>query len=75
MSELLEKSRKINRLLQRTGGQRVDFSEMADVLNDAVDSNIFISSQKGKILGNSLLQDFECDFLEEEIIEAKNSPF
>jgi len=29
MSDLLEKSRKINRLLQ-TGGQRVDFSNMAD---------------------------------------------
>ena len=74
MSELLEKSRKINRLLQKTGGQRVDFSEMADVLSDAVKCNIYISSQKGKILGYSLLDDFECSIMEEEVIEENYFP-
>ncbi|MFW5998149.1 MAG: GTP-sensing pleiotropic transcriptional regulator CodY [Bacillota bacterium] len=69
MSELLEKSRKINRLLQRTGGQRVDFSDMADVLTEAIRCNVYISSRKGKILGHSQLDDFECDIMEEKVIE------
>ncbi|MFW6007325.1 MAG: GTP-sensing pleiotropic transcriptional regulator CodY [Halanaerobiales bacterium] len=74
MSELLEKSRKINRLLQRTGGQRVDFSDMADVLTEAIRCNVYISSRKGKILGYSQLDDFECDLMEEEVIEEGRFP-
>ncbi len=68
MSSLLEKSRKINHLLQRTGGRPVDFSEMAKVLEDAINCNVYISSKKGKILGYSLLDDFECDIMEEKVI-------
>lgn len=68
MEELLEKSRLINHLLQRTGGKPVDFSEMANVLSSAVNCNVYISSQRGKILGYNLLDDFECDIMEEKVI-------
>jgi len=74
MSELLEKSRKINRLLQRTGGQRVDFSEMAEVLKEAINSNVYISNKEGEILGYSLLDDFECSIMEENVLEQGNFP-
>lgn len=69
MSELIEKSRRINSLLQRTGGRPVDFSEMADVLNEAINSNIYIASRKGKILGHSFLEDFTCDTMEKIVNE------
>ena len=69
MVSLLDKSRKINRLLQRTGGKPVDFSEMAEVLKSAIECNVYINSRKGKILGYSLLDDFECDIMEEKVIE------
>src|SRR6056297_715229 len=68
MSKLLEKSRKINRLLQRTGGKPVDFSDMARVLKETIKCNIYVSSQKGKILGYSILDDFECTIMEEKVI-------
>lgn len=74
MDQLLEKSRKINRLLQRTGGKPVDFKEMAQVLKEAIKCNIYIASKKGKILGYSLLSDFECDIMEEEVIEKGHFP-
>ena len=74
MSSLLEKSRKINRLLQRTGGKPVDFSEMADVLREAINCNVYIASKKGKILGFSLLSDFECDIMEERVISQGKFP-
>ena len=74
MNDLLKKSRKINRLLQRTGGKRVDFSEMAEVLTSAVKCNIYIASRKGKILGYSLLDDFECDIMEEKVIDEGYFP-
>jgi transcriptional pleiotropic repressor len=74
MGSLLEKSRKINRLLQRTGGNAVDFSDMAYVLKEAVQCNVYITSKKGKILGYSLLDDFECDIMEEEVIDHGEFP-
>ncbi len=69
MNDLLKKSRKINRLLQKTGGRRVEFSDMADVLTSAIKCNVYVASRKGKILGYSLLDDFECDIMEEKVIE------
>lgn len=74
MGSLLEKSRKINRLLQRTGGNAVDFSDMAYVLKEAVRCNVYVTSKKGKILGYSLLDDFECDIMEEEVIDHGKFP-
>src|SRR5690554_5813522 len=68
MDKLLEKSRMINRLLQRTGGRPVDFAEMAMVLRDAIECNVYIASSEGKIYGYSLLDDFECDIMEEKIV-------
>ncbi len=68
MNSLLERSRKINYLLQQSGGRPVDFSEMADVLRESINCNVYIASQKGKILGYSLLDDFECDIMQEEVI-------
>src|SRR6056297_3642663 len=74
MSKLLEKSRKINRLLQRTGGKPVDFSDMACVLKESIKCNIYITSKKGKILGYSILDDFECTIMEEKVIKEGHFP-
>lgn len=74
MEELLEKSRMINRLLQRTGGRPVDFSEMADVLSEAINCNVYIAGGSGKIYGNSFLDGFECDIMEENVISERRFP-
>lgn len=74
MEKLLEKSRMINRLLQRTGGRPVDFSEMAGVLSEAINSNVYIAGKQGKIYGHSFVGDFECDIMEEKVIEKKVFP-
>ena len=74
MVSILEKSRKINRLLQRTGGNAVDFSDMAYVLKEAIQCNVYVTSKKGKILGYSLLDDFECDIMEDKVISLGEFP-
>ncbi len=74
MSEILEKSRKINRLLQRSGGQPVDFEKMAPVLSEAIESNTYISSKKGKILGHSFMEDFECEIMDDIVSEDNRFP-
>jgi transcriptional pleiotropic repressor len=48
---LLNKTRSLNRLLQREAGKTVSFNEIARVLSSTIQSNIFVVSRKGKILG------------------------
>ncbi|MGB9679018.1 MAG: GTP-sensing pleiotropic transcriptional regulator CodY [Thermoanaerobacteraceae bacterium] len=70
MGTLLEKTRKVNRILQKTGIQPVDFNEMANILKEVIDANVYILSRKGKLLGFSKTKEFE----EDSIIENKSIP-
>ncbi|MFC4766404.1 GTP-sensing pleiotropic transcriptional regulator CodY [Effusibacillus consociatus] len=69
--ELLAKTRQINRLLQRTGGHHVDFNEMARVLRDVINANVFILSAKGKVLGYAIAQEIENERLQNMIHERR----
>lgn len=71
--KLLTKTRRINRLLQRTAGHAVDFNEMAEVLSDVIESNVFVISRKGKILGHSIYTPIESERLR-QILEEKRFP-
>lgn len=48
--ELLDRTRKINKLLQKTGTQRVIFSDICEVMSDILDSTVLVLSKKGKLL-------------------------
>lgn len=48
--ELLDRTRKINKLLQKTGTQRVIFSDICQVMSDILDSTVLVLSKKGKLL-------------------------
>lgn len=58
-SSLLKKTRKINMLLQRAGGEPVDFNDLSEVLSDNLDVNCYIVSKRGKLLGHYLLDNSE----------------
>lgn len=55
MKDLLAKTRRVNRLLQRAG-QYVDFVEMAEVMRDVIRASVFVVSRTGKVLGVALLE-------------------
>ncbi|WP_147802329.1 GTP-sensing pleiotropic transcriptional regulator CodY [Alkalicoccus halolimnae] len=57
--DLLTKTRKINELLQKSGGQAVNFKEMAETLRNVIEANVFIVSRRGKLLGYSIKQEIE----------------
>ncbi|GGE65611.1 GTP-sensing pleiotropic transcriptional regulator CodY [Priestia taiwanensis] len=57
--ELLERTRKINKLLQQSAGKPVNFKEMADTLTEVIEANVFIVSRRGKILGYGITQKIE----------------
>lgn len=64
MATLLEKTRKINKLLQKTAGNPVDFDEMAEVLSKAIDANCYIVGRRGKVHGHRFVDDFFCGNVE-----------
>lgn len=49
--ELLDKTRKINKLLHNNNTSKVVFNDICEVLSDILESNIVILSRKGKVLG------------------------
>ena len=49
--QLLDKTRKINKLLHNNHSHRVEFNDICEVLCGILESNILVISQKGKILG------------------------
>lgn len=55
--QLLDKTRKINKLLHNNNSHKVVFNDICDVLSDILESNILVLSKKGKILGIKNRQD------------------
>ena len=49
--QLLDKTRKINKLLHNNNSNMVVFNDICDVLGDILESNILVISKKGKVLG------------------------
>ncbi len=56
--QLLDRTRKINRLLQKTGTQRVNFNDICKVMSDILNSNVLVLSKKGKLLAIHELKEF-----------------
>ena len=73
-SNLLEKTRRINKLLQRSAGYPVDFNDVCKPLGDVLSSNAYVASRKGKVLGFHLMDDYECEAVEDEVLEEKMFP-
>ena len=49
--QLLDKTRKINKLLHNNNSSKVVFNDICAVLTEILDSNVLVVSKKGKILG------------------------
>ena len=56
---LLETTRKINSMLQKSAGKPVNFKEMADTLSEVIDSHVYVVSRRGKLLGLAINQHIE----------------
>ena len=54
--QLLDKTRKINKLLHNNNSSKVVFNDICDVLTGILDSNILVISKKGKVLGTGLIK-------------------
>ena len=49
--QLLDKTRKINKLLHNNNSSKVVFNDICEVLSEILESNVLVISKKGKVLG------------------------
>lgn len=74
MRDLLEKTRKINKLLQKSAGHPVNFEEMANGLNEVIKANVYIVGRHGTVLGYAFNEGFACDIMENIIYRSGKFP-
>ena len=65
-SEVLQKTRKINKTLQTSGGSSVSFNLLAETLGEVLGANIYVISAKGKVLGLYLTDVQDSSVIEDE---------
>ncbi|MGG7176001.1 GTP-sensing pleiotropic transcriptional regulator CodY [Clostridium paraputrificum] len=74
MSSLLNKTRMLNKILQKSGTEPVAFEDICKLLSEVLECNVYIASRKGKILGHTFSKEFECEIMKKKIIEDKRFP-
>ena len=57
--QLLDKTRKINKLLHNNNSSKVVFNDICEVLTEILKFNILVISKKGKVLGSSISKGIE----------------
>lgn len=69
---LLDKTRKINKLLQTD--DKVEFYAIANLLKEVIEANIYIVGKNGELKGFSLIHEFECDIMRENVLDKLQFP-
>lgn len=67
MLSLLERTRKINKLLQKS--EKVEFEEISAMLSSVISANVYIVSKDGHILGYTCMDNFECSLMQDTVLE------
>lgn len=67
--ELLDKTRKINKLLHNNNSHKVVFNDICKVMSEILNSNVLVISKKGKVLGISSTSGVEeiTELIEDEV--------
>lgn len=74
MEQLLRKTRKLNSAIQSYGSEDVSFSELSEILSKILESNVYIASKRGKILGYEFQDGFDCEVVNEVVIKDRKFP-
>lgn len=74
MSTLLNKTRMLNKILQKTGAEPVVFNDICKLLSNVLECNVYVISRKGKILGYNFSSGFECEIVKNDFISEMKFP-
>jgi transcriptional pleiotropic repressor len=73
-SELLNKIRRLNKILQTTGAEPVAFDHICASLSEILECNVYIISRRGKILGYRFFNGVECDSIKQKVLAEMKFP-
>ncbi|MGA9468159.1 MAG: GTP-sensing pleiotropic transcriptional regulator CodY [Exiguobacterium marinum] len=68
---LLDKTRQLNTMLQQEASAHVDFKEMADKMREVLESNTFIVSRRGRLLGFAIKQQIENERMKAFLVDRQ----
>jgi len=71
---LLQKSRAINKILQKIGENPVDFYEVAQVLGENLDCCVYIIGRRGQIVGYAFTEKVRCHKVEYLLSHTERFP-
>jgi len=71
---LLKKTRMLNKILQKSGAEPVVFSDICKLLSEVLESDVYVTSRRGKILGYNFSSGFECDIMKKIVSVDKRFP-
>lgn len=71
---LLMKTRRLNKLLQKEAGNPVSFMDMAAVLSDLLNADIYVVSRKGKVLGSAYLSSAQDMLVSGSVLQENRFP-
>lgn len=74
MTSLLNKTRMLNKILQKSGTEPVVFEDICNLLSDVLNCNAYIISRRGKVLGYNFSSGFECDVVKNTVIKEMRFP-
>lgn len=74
MSSLLNKTRRLNKILQKGGTDPVVFDDICKLLSEVLSCNVYIVSRKGKVLGHTFSKDFECEVMKKYVLDEGRFP-
>ena len=72
MTTLLEKTRQINKLLQRS--ETVEYDGLSKILSNVLSANVYLAGKKGDIFGYAFVDEFECDLMVDKVIRRGKFP-
>ena len=72
-SEVLQKTRRINKTLQTSSGSKVSFDRLAETLGEVLDANVYVLNTKGKVLGLHLTDIQDSSVVIDEDTKQKDS--
>lgn len=74
MPTLLEKTRILNKIIQKSVTDPVVFSDISKTLSEVMNCNVYVASRKGKILGYNLISSFECEIINSKVLDEQKFP-
>lgn len=71
---LLNKTRMLNKILQRSGSEMVSFDDICKLLSEVLECNVYLVDKQGKILGYTFSKSFECNVMKDKVVRDKRFP-